>query len=152
MTLETLQKEMIAAMKNKDKVRKDVLSSLIGAIKKAAIDQKCKENITEKLVDEVILKEKKTVQEMIDTCPADREILLLEYKSKMEVINEFAPQLVTDENEIKQMIYRIISSVDIQESGQKAVMGAVMPRLKGKVDMKIANKVLVEILKKSGEM
>ena len=68
MTLETLQKEMIAAMKNKDKVRKDVLSSLIGAIKKAAIDQKCKENITEKLVDEVILKEKKTVQEMIDTC------------------------------------------------------------------------------------
>ena len=30
-------------------------------------------------------------------------------------------------------------------------MGAVMPRLKGKVDMKIANKVLVEILKKSGE-
>ena len=152
MTLETLQKEMIAAMKNKDKVRKDVLSSLIGAIKKAAIDQKCKENITEKLVDEVILKEKKTVQEMIDTCPADREILLLEYKSKMEVINEFAPQLVTDENEIKQMIYRIISSVDIQESGQKAVMKAVMPKLKGKVDMKVANKVLVEILKKSGEM
>ena len=152
MTLEILQKEMIAAMKNKDKVRKDVLSSLIGAIKKAAIDQKCKENITEKLVDEVILKEKKTVQEMIDTCPADREILLLEYKSKMEVINEFAPQLVTDENEIKQMIYRIISSVDIQKSGQKAVMGTVMPRLKGKVDMKVANKVLVEILKKSGEM
>lgn len=152
MTLETLQKEMIAAMKNKDKVRKDVLSSLIGAIKKAAIDQKCKENITEKLVDEVILKEKKTVQEMIDTCPADREILLLEYKSKMEVINEFAPQLVTDENEIKNMIYHIISSVDIHQSGQKAVMGTVMPRLKGKVDMKVANKVLVEILKKSGEM
>ena len=152
MTLEILQKEMIAAMKNKDKERKDVLSSLIGAIKKAAIDQKCKDNITEKLVDEVILKEKKTVQEMIDTCPADREILLQEYKSKMEVINEFAPQLVTDENEIKQMIYRIISSVDIHESGQKAVMGAVMPKLKGKVDMKIANKVLVEILKKSGEM
>ena len=152
MTLETLQKEMIAAMKNKDKVRKDVLSSLIGAIKKAAIDQKCKENITEKLVDEVILKEKKTVQEMIDTCPTDREILLLEYKSKMEVINEFAPQLVTDENEIKNMIYHIISSVDIHQSGQKAVMGTVMPRLKGKVDMKVANKVLVEILKKSGEM
>ena len=152
MTLEILQKEMIAAMKNKDKERKDVLSSLIGAIKKAAIDQKCKDNITEKLVDEVILKEKKTVQEMIDTCPADREILLQEYKSKMEVINEFAPQLVTDENEIKQMIYRIISTTDIHESGKSAVMKAVMPKLKGKVDMKVANKVLVEILKKSGEM
>ena len=152
MTLETLQKEMIVAMKNKDKERKDVLSSLIGAIKKAAIDQKCKENITEKLVDEVILKEKKTVQEMIDTCPAERDELLQNYKNKMSIIEEFALQLITDENQIKKMIYNIISTTDIHESGQKAVMGAVMPKLKGKVDMKIANKVLVEILKKSGEM
>lgn len=98
MTLETLQKEMIVAMKNKDKERKETLSSLIGAIKKAAIDQKCKENITEKLVDEVILKEKKTVQEMIDTCPANRETLLQEYKTRMSIIEEFAPQLIADEN------------------------------------------------------
>lgn len=152
MKLDLLQKEMIQAMKEKDKIRKEVLSSLIGAIKKAAIDQKCKENITDKLVDEVILKEKKTVQEMIDTCPAERDVLLQSYKNKMCIIEEFAPQLITDENEIKQMIYRIISTTDIHESGQKAVMGAVMPKLKGKVDMKIANKVLVEILKKSGEM
>ena len=152
MTLETLQKEMIVAMKNKDKERKDVLSSLIGAIKKAAIDQKCKENITEKLVDEVILKEKKTVQEMIDTCPEERDALLQSYRNKMSIIEEFALQLITDENQIKKMIYNIISTTDIHESGQKAVMGAVMPKLKGKVDMKIANKVLVEILKKSGEM
>ena len=73
-------------------------------------------------------------------------------KKMISVFNEFAPQLVTDENEIKNMIYHIISSVDIHQSGQKAVMGTVMPRLKGKVDMKVANKVLVEILKKSGEM
>lgn len=152
MTLETLQKEMIVAMKNKDKERKETLSSLIGAVKKAAIDQKCKENITDKLVDEVILKEKKTVQEMIDTCPAERDELLQSYKNKMSIIEEFALQLITDENQIKKMIYNIISTTDIHESGQKAVMGAVMPKLKGKVDMKIANKVLVEILKKSGEM
>lgn len=152
MTLETLQKEMIAAMKNKDKERKDVLSSLIGAIKKAAIDQKCKENITEKLVDEVILKEKKTVQEMIDTCPAERDELLQNYKNKMSIIEEFALQLITDENQIKRMIYNIISTTDIHESGKSAVMKAVMPKLKGKVDMKVANKVLVEILNKSGEI
>ena len=152
MTIETLQKEMIVAMKNKDKERKETLSSLIGAIKKAAIDQKCKENITEKLVDEVILKEKKTVQEMIDTCPAERDELLQSYKNKMSIIEEFAPQLITDENQIKNMIYNIISTTDIHESGKSAVMKAVMPKLKGKVDMKIANKVLMEILKKSGEI
>lgn len=152
MTLEVLQKEMIVAMKNKYKERKETLSSLVGAVKKAAIDKKCKDNITEDLVNEVILKEKKTVQEMIDTCPANREDLLQEYKSKIEIINEFAPQLITDENQIKNMIYNIISSTDIQESGKSAVMKAVMPKLKGKVDMKVANKVLVEILKKSSEI
>ena len=152
MTLETLQKEMIKAMKESNKERKDTLSSLIGAVKKAAIDQKCKENITEKLVDEVILKEKKTVQEMIDTCPAERDTLLQEYKVRMAIIEEFAPQLITDENQIKSMIYRIISTTDIQRDGKGAVMKAVMPKLKGKVDMKIANKVLTEILKKSGEV
>ena len=40
MKLETLQKEMIAAMKAKDKTRKDVISSLIAAVKKYGIDIK----------------------------------------------------------------------------------------------------------------
>ena len=39
MKLETLQKDMIAAMIAKDKERKDSISSLIGAIKKVAIDE-----------------------------------------------------------------------------------------------------------------
>ena len=72
MKLETLQKDMIAAMKAKDKERKDSISSLIGAIKKVAIDEKVRENIPEELVDRVILKEMKSVKEQIDTCPAER--------------------------------------------------------------------------------
>ena len=152
MTLEILQKEMISAMKNKDKIRKDTISSIIGAVKKAAIDEKCKDNIPEELVDKVILKEKKTMQEMIDTCPVDRAETLEEYNQKMRIINEFAPQLITDEEEIKKKIYHILAVTDIQKDGKSAVMKAVMPKLKGKVDMKIANKVLCDILKKSGEL
>ena len=151
MTLEILQKEMIAAMKNKDKARKDTLSSLIGAIKKTAIDRKCKDNITEALVDEVILKELKTVKEMIDTCPDSRPQLLADYVERKHIINEFAPQIITDEEEVRKMVYNLLASVDIQESGKSAVMKVIMPKLKGKVDMKVANKVLTEILQKSGE-
>ena len=40
---------MMAAMKNKDKVRKDAISSLIAAIKKVAIDEGTRENIPEEL-------------------------------------------------------------------------------------------------------
>ena len=136
MTLETLQKEMIAAMKAKNKMRKDTISSIVSAVKKAAIDNKCKDNITEELVNTVILKEQKTMQEMIDTCPADRTDLLTEYKEKMTIITEFAPKLLTDPDEIKTFI---------EETGielVKANRGQIMKALKRKADMKIANGVV----------
>ena len=36
MEMQTLQKDMIAAMKAKDKVRKDAISSLVSAVKKSS--------------------------------------------------------------------------------------------------------------------
>lgn len=145
MNLEILQKEMIAAMKAKNKSRKDTLSSLISAVKKTAIDEKCKDNITEDLVNRVLLKEKKTVQEMIDTCPAEREDLLNEYKSRMAIINEFAPKMMS-EDEVKNAIYDILATVDTSKSNKGMIMKIVMPKLKGKADGKLINKVVDGIL------
>ena len=54
MQMEQLQKDMIAAMKARDKVRKDAISSLVSAAKKAAIDEGCRDNIPEELVNKVI--------------------------------------------------------------------------------------------------
>lgn len=136
MKLEVLNAEMIAAMKNKDKVRKDVISSMVQAVKKYGIDNMCKDNITEEQIDAVILKEKKTVQEMIDTCPADRTEILAEYKAKMAIIDEFAPKLMTDEVEIKAFIECL--GIELV----KANRGQIMSALKGKADMKAANKVV----------
>lgn len=150
MTLETLQSEMIKAMKAKDKSRKDTISSLIGAIKKTAIDKKCKDNITKELVNEVILKEKKTVQEMIDTCPKEREDLLYEYQIRMAIISEFAPKLVTNKDEIKRMILQVLpdsSEININKENKGHIMKVVMPAMKGKADMKLVNEVLGELLK-----
>ena len=150
MTLETLQTEMIAAMKAKNKSRKDTISSLIGAIKKTAIDKRCKDNITEELVNEVILKEKKTVQEMIDTCPTNRTDLFFEYQERLNVIDEFAPKLVTDKDEIKRMILSVLpdsTEISINKSNKGQIMKHVMPYMKGKADMKIVNEVLGELLK-----
>lgn len=64
-----LQKQMIAAMKAKDKVRKEAISSLVSAAKKVAIDEGCRDDISEEIVGRVILKEMKTVKEQIDSCP-----------------------------------------------------------------------------------
>ena len=149
MNLEYLQKEMIKAMKSGEKVRKEVLSGVISAIKKVAIDKKQKDNITEELVSEVLLKEQKTIQEMVDTCPNDRTDLLTAYNEKLSIIKEYAPQLLTDEKEIEEKFLGILKENNIeplkQNKGQ--IMKTVMPVFKGKADMKVVNIVINKSLK-----
>lgn len=101
------------------------------------------------MVNEVILKEKKTVQEMIDTCPSVRQELLEEYKSKLSVIDEFAPQLMSDETEIKNRIVDLVKNegVEMDKSHKGQIMKVVMPAMKGKADMKVVNQVISQLLK-----
>ena len=145
MTLEFLQKEMIAAMKNKDKVRKDVLSSLVDAVKKATITNKGRVEATEELVMTVLLKEQKTIQEMVESCPTSRPELLAEYNAKLDIIKEFAPQLITDPAEIKKFIEDLVENTDLTLT--KADRGKFMKILKGKVDLKAASQMLGGMLK-----
>ena len=143
MTLDKLQQEMIQAMKNKDKNRKTVLSSLVDAVKKAAIDKNCRDNISESLVDEVLLKYKKMVQEQIDKCPAGRLEAMEEYKKEMAIVAEFAPTLITDEEEIKLMILDIVNGeMALTKANRGKIMKIVAPVCKGKTDMNVVNKVL----------
>ena len=148
MTLEFLQNEMITALKKGDKMRKDVLSSLVGAVKKAGIDNGCRDNIPESLVDTVLVKEQKTMQEMIDTCPAEREEILTVYKAKMDIIKEFAPQLLTDPTEIKNAVEAILSEADIEliKKNKGVIMKTIMPKFKGKADMGVVNQVIGDLL------
>ena len=143
MTIEVLQSEMIQAMKNKDKRRKSVISGMIDAIKKAAMTNNGRVEITEQLVNEVLLKYKKMVQEQIETCPHDRTETLEEYKAQMAVVAEFAPTLITDETEIRNMILVTINNeIEFTKSNRGKIMKIIAPVLKGKVDMGVVNKVL----------
>ena len=148
MTLEFLQNEMITALKKGDKMRKDVLSSLVGAVKKAGIDNGCRDNIPESLVDTVLVKEQKTMQEMIDTCPAEREEILTVYKAKMDIIKEFAPQLLTDPTEIKNAVEAILAEANIEliKKNKGVIMKTIMPKFKGKADMGVVNQVIGGLL------
>ena len=68
----------------------------------------------------------------------------------MAVIDEFAPHLM-NEDETRKAICDILATVDIQQTGKGAIMKMVMPRLKGKADGKIINKIVTEIVGKFGE-
>ena len=145
MTLEKLQKDMIAAMKARDKERKDSISSLVSAVKKGGIDNGCRDNIPEDIVDSVILKEIKSVKEQIDTCPASREDLLAEYKARYEVMSEFAPKLLSAE-EVKEILTSKFAEV-LATKNKGMIMKTVMGELNGKADGKVINQVVAELTK-----
>lgn len=144
MELKELQSAMIAAMKARDKERKDSISVLVSAAKKLGIDNGCREDIPEDMVNQAILKEIKSVKEQIDTCPADRTDLLESYRRRYDVMNEFAPKMLSAE-EVKE----IISSkyADVIATGNKGqIMKTVMPEFKGKADGKIVQQVVAELM------
>ena len=147
MTVEKINEEMYKALRNKEKLRKDTLSALLGAIKKAAIDKKCKDCIPEELITEVILKEQKTINEMIDTCPADRNGTLAEYKARAAIIAEFAPTMMTEEDiKMELLMFCELEGLDLTKSNRAKIMKGFMPGIKGRADGKLANKIITELL------
>lgn len=145
MDIKTLQNDMIAAMKAKEKGRKDAISALVSAVKKAAIDEGCRENIPESLVDKVILKELKTAKEQLDTCPKERTDLLEEYQLRYDVINEYAPALMSEDEVRTYIAEKFAEVVATKNKGQ--IMKAVMAELKGKADGKVINQVVADLCK-----
>lgn len=141
--MKTLQQAMIAAMKAKEKERKDVISGLIAAVKKVAIDEGCRDDIPESMVDSVILKELKTAKEQVDTCPAERAELKAEYEARVKVIQEFAPEQM-DEDGIRALLTTKFADV-IATKNKGMIMKSVMGELKGKADGKLINKIVAEL-------
>lgn len=140
MEFKKLQSDMVAAMKARDKARKDTISSLISAVKKLAIDEGKRDDIPEELVDRAIIKEEKTAQEQVDSCPADREDLKAEYQARLDVIKEYAPKMMSPE-EIEEVLKTQFADV-IATKNKGQIMKAVMDELKGKANGKDINQIV----------
>lgn len=152
MTFTELQAAMTSAMKEKNKVKKNVIADMLTCAKNMAIEQGCKDNITDEIVTAAILKSKKVCQEQIDTCPANRPDILETYKICMKYIDELAPKMMSEEEIINVIKDIITNNFDNKNSLNKgAIMKAVMPKLKGKADGKLINKIVTEIVTKTGE-
>lgn len=147
MTLEKLQQAKIVAMKNNDMETRDILTNMIDAVQKAAITSKGRIEITEQLVNETLIKYQKSVQEQIDTCPSARSDLLTKYEAEMDVVRQYAPQLMTDTNEIRTLIFDAVNGeIEFTKSNKGKIMKIISPIFKGKADMKIVNQIVGEML------
>ena len=145
--IDQVRAEMVTAMKNKDKERKDSLSMLLSALKNKAIDKR--EDLTEAEEFEVVNKEIKQTKETMETSPADRTDIIEQCKSRIAVYQEFAPAQMSEE-EIKAVIGEVLTALGVENPTAKdkgKVMKELMPKVKGRADGGMVNRLVGEILK-----
>ena len=148
-----LQAAMVSAMKERNRVKKEVIADMIACAKNMAIEKGCKDNITDEIVTAAILKSKKMCQDQIDTCPANRPDRLEAYNLCMTYINEFAPKMMSEEEiyeVVKDKLELFILLCEDEKFNKGAFMKFIMPKLKGKADGKLINKIVTDILSKQG--
>ena len=148
---ETLRADMIAALKSGNKFRKLTLSDIIATIDKTATAGKTRVEITDAFVDEVLIKYEKTVQEMISTCPDTEKYAAQkqEYIDKLNIVQEYAPKVIEDIDEIKKMInlWSCGNQIAIVNQNKGVIMKSIMPWLKqNHCDMKMAQIAIKEML------
>ncbi len=141
-----VRSEMVAAMKNKEKDRKDALSMLLSALKNKAIDKR--EDLTETEEFEVVKKEIKQTKETMELAPADREDIKEACEKRLAVYQEFAPEEMSKEAvlaEVKAVLAALaIDAPSMKDKGK--VMKELMPRVKGRADGGMVNKIVGEVL------
>ena len=147
MTLKTqLRDALTAALKAGDAQRKMTLRMALASIKNAEVE--ARGELDEERVLSLLQKEVKSRQETIEGAEqANRPDLIEKAELEIGILSEFLPQpLTTDE-------LRVLVEEAIQESGAASiddigrVMGALMPKIRGKADGKEANLIVRELLK-----
>ena len=144
--IDVVRSAMMAAMKAKDKERKDALSALLTALKNKAIDKRA--DLTEEEETQVILKEIKQLKETIEMTPADRTDILAECNSRLAVLEEYAPKMM-DEEEIKAVVSEVLAALGLDAPTAKEkgkLMKELMPKVKGKADGKLVSEVVASFL------
>ena len=143
--IDEVRSAMVAAMKAGDKETKETLSLLLSALKNKAIDKRA--DLTPEEEIQVVLKEIKQTKETLELTPADRTDIIEECNARIAVLEQYAPKMM-DEAEIQEVISSVLAELGIEAPTPKdkgRIMKVIMPKVKGKADVKLVNEVLTKM-------
>lgn len=144
--IDVVRSQMMEAMKSKDKDRKDALSMLLSALKNKAIDKRA--DLTEAEEYEVVKREIRQTRETMESAPADRTDIREACELRLAVYQDFAPVEMSEEA-IRIQVKEVIDVLGITEPSARdkgKIMKELMPRVKGRADGSLVNKIVGEIL------
>ena len=144
--MEDVRAQMVQAMKSGEKERKEALSMLLAALKAKFIDKR--EELTEEEENAVVLRELKQTKETLESAPADRADIREQCERRITVLLEFAPREMSEE-EIRAQIQASLAVLGIEQPtirDKGRLMKELMPRVKGKADGALVNRLVTELL------
>lgn len=128
-----LNAALIAAMKSHDEVKKVPLKLVMAAVKLAEIETK--EKLDDPDVIRIIQKEVKSLNELIaDAEKAERDDLIATAKAEREVLQEFLPAGLSEEELLAIVKDAITESGAASPAEMGAVMKILMPKVQGRTD------------------
>lgn len=143
--LESLQKDMIAAMKAKDKFKLGTIRMLKAAVVNEQIEVGHDLSSDEEIA--VLSRELKQRKDSLEEFKnAGRDEAVQNLKNEIKVVESYLPEQLS-EDEVKTIVQETIDQVGATSKADFGkVMGAVMPKLKGKADGKLVNATVKELL------
>jgi hypothetical protein len=144
-SIEIIDSEIKKALKSGEKERLTVLRGLKSDLKYRQIDKG--EDLTEEDVISVLSSVAKRLRDSIEQFEtAGRNDLVEKERRGLAIVESFLPKQMS-EADLRAIIKQVIDETGA-DSPQKAglVMKSLMPKIKGKADGKLANKLVMEML------
>ena len=135
-----IRQDLKIAMKARDRVRLDTLRLTLSSITYAEKEKK-RELTDEELLDVVIRERKKRREAIEEYTKAGRTDLADKEQAEAQVLSTYLPEQMSDD-EVTAVVKEVIAATGAAGPGDIGkVMGAVIPRTKGRADGKKINEI-----------
>ena len=140
-----IRTQVTISMKDGDKFKTTVLRMILAEIQKVEIEEKS--DLDELQITSILEKMIKQRNDAIAQFEqAKRQELADKEKQEIEIIREFLPEQMSEE-EVSELVSKIISEVDAQDMKDMGkVMGSLKPLIAGKADAGVASQLVKKAL------
>ena len=138
---EKLQEDLKSSMKNKDTIKKSVVTLIRAAIKQYEVDNRV-ELADDAIIDIISKQLKQRKDSLAEFEKANRDDLIEETKSEIQVLEGYLPQQLSEE-ELEKIVIETIAEVgatSMKDMGK--IMAIIKPKTAGRADGRKINELV----------
>jgi uncharacterized protein YqeY len=142
-----LQDDMKTAMKARDELRTSTIRLAMSAVKNTEIDKG--HALSDEEVVEVLTREAKMRREAVEGAEKAGRVEYAERETReLDILTEYLPKQL-GEDEVAEIVREVVAETGAAgPSDRGKVMSALMPRIKGRADGRLASQVVERFLQK----